>query len=44
MVVGDKDPHESKLKVLDEIDYDFSLNIKVGESDMPECISHMHYN
>lgn len=44
MVVGDKDPHESKLKVLDEIDYDFALNIKVGESDMPECISHMHYS
>lgn len=44
IVVGDKDPHESKLKVLQEIDQDFSLNIKVGESDMAECISHMHYN
>lgn len=44
MVVGDRDPHESKLKVLDEIDYDFALDIKVGESDMAECISNMHYN
>ena len=43
VIVGDVDPHTQKLKCLEDIEYDFHLNIKVGESDIPEYISNMHY-
>ena len=43
VVVGDIDPHTQKMKILDDIEQDFTLNIKVGESDVPEYISYMHY-
>ena len=29
--------------MLEEIEQDFYINIKVGESDIPDFISHMHY-
>ena len=29
---------------MDDIEFDFTLNIKVGESDVLEYISHMHYS
>lgn len=32
------------MKILDEIEQDFTLNIKVGESDIPEYISYIHYS
>jgi hypothetical protein len=44
MIVGDIDPHTQKMKILDDIEQDFTLNIKVGESDIPEYISYMHYS
>lgn len=40
--LGDKDADQS-LKILEEIDQEFSLNLTVGESDIPEYVSHMHY-
>jgi len=36
--LGDKDADQS-LKVLEEIDQDFSLNLTVGESDVPEYVA-----
>lgn len=30
--------------MLEEIDQDFSLKLKVGESDVPEFVAHMHYS
>ena len=42
MVVGDKDIDQS-LKVVDEIEQEFNITLKVGESDVPEHIAHMHY-
>jgi hypothetical protein len=43
-IIGDIDPHSQKMKILDEIEQDFTLDIKVGESDVPEYISYMHYS
>ena len=44
VIVGDIDPHTQKLKILDDIEQDFTLDIKVGESDIPEYISFIHYS
>ena len=44
LTLNDKDKDAQKLTVLDEVEQDFMLNIKVGESDVAEHISHMHYN
>jgi hypothetical protein len=44
LTLNDKDKDSQKLTVLDEIEQDFLLNIKVGESDTPEHVSYMHYN
>jgi WD40 repeat protein len=44
VIVGDIDPHTQKMKILDDIEQDFTLNIKVGESDIPEFISYLHYS
>lgn len=46
-LVGEQDEetlHNQKMRILDDIEQDFTLNIKVGESDIPEYISYMHYS
>ena len=43
MVVGEKDGTDQSLKVLEEVEQEFNITLKVGESDVPEHISHMHY-
>lgn len=46
-LVGEQDEetlHNQKMRILDDIEQDFTLNIKVGESDVPEYISYMHYS
>ena len=47
VLVGEQDEetlHKQKMRILDDIEQDFTLNIKVGESDVPEYISYMHYS
>ena len=43
-IVGDKEPtHDRKLKVLDEVEYEFNLDLQIGETGEQEFIAHMHY-
>jgi len=42
MVIGDKEAN-NPLKIIEEIEQEFALNITVGESDIPEYIAQMHY-
>lgn len=43
VVLGEKDNSDRSLKVLEEIEQEFALNMTIGESDEPEYIAHMHY-
>jgi len=43
VVLNDKDDSSRCLKVLEEIEQEWSFNVKIGESDIPDYLTHIHY-
>jgi hypothetical protein len=43
VVLNDKDAANQSLKVLEEIEQEWSFNVKIGESDIPDYLTHIHY-
>lgn len=43
VVLNDKDAANQSLKVLEEIEQEWSFNVKIGESDTPDYLTHIHY-
>ena len=41
---AEKEGVDQGLKVCEEIEQEFNITLRVGESDIPEHIAHMHYS
>lgn len=43
IVINEKDAADQSLKVLEEVEQEWTFNVQIGESNIPDFITHMHY-